>query len=417
MHQANVQDKVPYGWRKFHPDAALHYIRDPVVADIHIAALTSPVGFDLEWKPVFTKNTPENPVALIQLANKHSILLIQISTMQGDVQKLYTDCDNAQWKGKYTQPIGLARLVEAYENLVLPKGRTCRSNWEAILSPQQTEYAANDAHAGFLIYERLMTMANAMDKVPSPAYYSFDCVRGRLCEPTGMHWNCYNPEYDPGPPPPPKAPKAPRASPISGAESHTPRAPVTVRDARIAVAAAITRVSAMTPRLTPDDNSKTNPPRGLTSQDTREGAIHRINARIPGFSNTASSGPGLTYDDKTLSPKTAPRLSFVSEEGPRIRFSRPNTGSEQYFPSPFSSTASSSRLEPSYQRVPGRFHAGSTEDLPVYSSNPHVQTASAKPPLVPRHDAPGVASDPLLQVNYSRRRRQAKKPPSVSRNN
>ncbi|KAF8078279.1 ribonuclease H-like domain-containing protein [Lyophyllum atratum] len=165
-----------------------------------------PVGFDLEWKPTFTKNTPENPVALVQLANQDTILLIQISAMQefpaklkdflespdfvkagvaiqNDVKKLYKDCgvstrncvdlsllarcaDNAQWKGKYSSPLGLARLIEAYENLTLPKGRISRSNWEGELTSELIEYAGNDAHAGFVLHQRLSSMADAMDNIP-----------------------------------------------------------------------------------------------------------------------------------------------------------------------------------------------------------------------------------------------------------
>ncbi|KAF8058278.1 ribonuclease H-like domain-containing protein [Lyophyllum atratum] len=232
----------PYSWRTIHPDATIHYIRDPDDADTLVDTLSGPVGFDLEWKPTFTNNTPENPVALVQLANQDTILLIQISAMQefpaklkdflespdfvkagvaiqNDVKKLYRDCgvstrncvdlsllarcaDNAQWKGKYSSPLGLARLIEAYENLTLPKGRISRSNWED---------AGNDAHAGFVLHQRLSSMADAMDNIPKTVYYTFDAVRGRLCEPTGMHWNCYNPDYDPGPPPPPKPAKEPTA--------------------------------------------------------------------------------------------------------------------------------------------------------------------------------------------------------------
>jgi hypothetical protein len=46
---------------------------------------------------------------------------------------------DSQWKGKYTNPLGLARLVAVYENLVLAKGKTARSNWEALLDERQQE--------------------------------------------------------------------------------------------------------------------------------------------------------------------------------------------------------------------------------------------------------------------------------------
>lgn len=43
-------------------------------------------------------------------------------------------------------------------------------------------------------------MAQSMATIPKPVYYKFDAVRGRLCEPSGMYWAAFNPDYDPGPP-------------------------------------------------------------------------------------------------------------------------------------------------------------------------------------------------------------------------
>ncbi|KAG6815861.1 hypothetical protein H0H87_010717 [Tephrocybe sp. NHM501043] len=241
----------PYHWHNIHPNARISYVRDSHLANALIDTLHGPVGFDLEWKPTFTKNTPENPVAIVQLANENDIAVIQVSAMsefptklrdflenpdvvkagvgiQNDAKKLFKDwgislrtcidlsllarcADNAQWKGKYRAPLGLARLIENYEFLTLPKGRISRSNWEGQLTSKEVDYAGNDAHAGFVLYQRLSAMANALEKVPKPVYYSFNFVRGNFCEPTGMHWNCYNPDYDPGPPPPPKPIEPPTA--------------------------------------------------------------------------------------------------------------------------------------------------------------------------------------------------------------
>lgn len=69
--------------------------------------------------------------------------------------------------------------------------------------------AANDAHAGYVIYSRLLNMARAMDPVPLPTYYSFSLIDGHLRDSLGISpWHPHNPYYDPGPPPPPK-PKNP----------------------------------------------------------------------------------------------------------------------------------------------------------------------------------------------------------------
>ncbi len=54
-----------------------------------------------------------------------------------DLGLLARTVDNAHWKGKYSSPIGLARLCETYHELSLAKGKVQRSNWEANLSTLQ----------------------------------------------------------------------------------------------------------------------------------------------------------------------------------------------------------------------------------------------------------------------------------------
>lgn len=74
---------------------------------------------------------------------------------QDDAKKVYKDCGvsisgcidlsllarsvDSRWKGRYTNPIGLANLVATYEFLALGKGKITRSNWEAQLSFNQQE--------------------------------------------------------------------------------------------------------------------------------------------------------------------------------------------------------------------------------------------------------------------------------------
>ncbi|KAK7468636.1 hypothetical protein VKT23_003141 [Stygiomarasmius scandens] len=124
------------------------------------------------------------------------------------------------FKGRYRDPIGLARLVKAYHNRELTKGKITRSNWEAPLSRQQIEYAAEDARAGYTVYEHLLALFFTLpeDKRPKRRYYAFDCIQGELYlpldpdsrEPLGHHtvtrvslvkWSMQNPEYDAGPMP------------------------------------------------------------------------------------------------------------------------------------------------------------------------------------------------------------------------
>lgn len=81
--------------------------------------------------------------------------LMGVYLSQGDAKKVHRDCGvsmkkcidlsllarsvDPRWKGKYTNPIGLANLVATYEFLALGKGKITRSNWEAPLSYNQQE--------------------------------------------------------------------------------------------------------------------------------------------------------------------------------------------------------------------------------------------------------------------------------------
>jgi len=55
-------------------------------------------------------------------------------------------------------------------------------------------------------------MVNSSSTPPESVWYTFDSVRGRLCQPSGEQWRAYNPTYDPGPPPPPRVSKEPKAA-------------------------------------------------------------------------------------------------------------------------------------------------------------------------------------------------------------
>ncbi|KAF8168276.1 ribonuclease H-like domain-containing protein [Crassisporium funariophilum] len=249
-----------YSWREYNPQAKLLYIRSHEQANTELALLKpGPLGFDLEWKPIFYRGARENPVALVQLANDDTILLLQISAMeefpsklaevlanpdivktgvaiQNDAKKLYNDCmvsihncvdlslfartvDNARWQGKYTHPIGLAHLVESYEYRLLEKGRITRSNWEALLDANQQQYASNDAHSGYILYKKLESMLPSLPSPPERDWYSFNLIAGQLVDQNGSHWRAYNPNYDPGPLPPPRLPREINASMITSDQS------------------------------------------------------------------------------------------------------------------------------------------------------------------------------------------------------
>ncbi|TCD68832.1 hypothetical protein EIP91_009699 [Steccherinum ochraceum] len=263
-----TQSTLPlYSWRSRNPDARIVYLRDEDAVNQELSQpLSGAWGFDLEWKPTWVKGQPENPVAIVQLANADTIYLFQVSAMRGgfpimlrdflqnpkiikagvsvmnDCKKLWKDfgvsvancvdlpllartVDNAQWKGKYSQPIGLSRLCETYFGETLAKGRVQRSNWEANLTPNQQEYAANDCHSGYSLYVHLSSMISKLTLLPLPSFYSFDLTYGQAFQPASSHlqshqltaWRPHNPFYDPGP-----APEKPARSETHSRRSASP---------------------------------------------------------------------------------------------------------------------------------------------------------------------------------------------------
>lgn len=78
-----------YSWKDRSPSTQLVYITDNYQADLEVVKLRGPLGFDLEWKPNFVKGRPENPVALVQLSDENTILLIQISAMAGMLLQIH----------------------------------------------------------------------------------------------------------------------------------------------------------------------------------------------------------------------------------------------------------------------------------------------------------------------------------------
>ncbi|KAJ3822645.1 ribonuclease H-like domain-containing protein, partial [Lentinula raphanica] len=158
------------------------------------------IGFDLEWKPNFRPGQPENPIAVVQIAYGTASYVVHVKWMQylpdglaeilenprivkvgvgiqNDAKKLYKDlgiCLNScvdlslfvkcrLFRGPYTSSIGLARLAEVYEGLVLTKGKITRSNWDLELTPAQLTYAALDAYAGSLVYSHLIRLFHLLD--------------------------------------------------------------------------------------------------------------------------------------------------------------------------------------------------------------------------------------------------------------
>jgi len=181
------------------------------------------IGFDLEWKPNFTKGHTENPVALIQLASADTIVLLHIAkwswtgssntftalevlrgllhdprikklgvNIKEDGKKLYRDtrgdiygCIDLSELAHKIDPeswdkntVGLARLSSAYLRLDLEKKhKVTRSNWELSLNEEQLLYAANDAAVAVAVYFRIMQLINPVSP-PDIGDYEFNVIEG-----------------------------------------------------------------------------------------------------------------------------------------------------------------------------------------------------------------------------------------------
>ncbi|KAI0085674.1 ribonuclease H-like domain-containing protein [Irpex rosettiformis] len=339
-----------YSWKRISPTSRLVYIQDPQTLDLELSQLKpGPLGFDLEWKPTYVKGVPENPVALVQIASDDTILLIQVTSMRSfgfpaslqtllenpdfskagvsilnDCKKLWRDyginvrncielgllartVDNARWKGKYSEPIGLGRLCEIYHELSLAKGRVQRSNWEAFLSPPQQDYAANDCHSGLTIFKKLHPLINSMDLKPLPAFYSFDVFQGYPYQPSLAPlpmklWQPHNPFYDPGPPPPPKPRKDAKTSKD---EERTAETTSSIQDAASSSSSSSSSnvqqgnmTHGLPPHVTPNSTAVPESHRSpATDIFTTRGGFAPQPARIHGhvgnsMSNTRGRGPG-----------------------------------------------------------------------------------------------------------------------------
>ncbi|XP_027454735.1 Werner syndrome ATP-dependent helicase isoform X3 [Zalophus californianus] len=158
------------------------------------------VGFDMEWPPVYNKGK-RSRVALIQLCVSESrCYLFHISSMsvfpqglkmlleneaikkagvgiKGDQRKLLCDfdidlknfvelTDVANEKLKCTEIWSLNGLVKHLFGKQLLKDRSVRcSNWSDFpLTEDQKQYAATDAYAGLIIYQKLEILGDAVQR-------------------------------------------------------------------------------------------------------------------------------------------------------------------------------------------------------------------------------------------------------------
>ncbi|XP_060764194.1 bifunctional 3'-5' exonuclease/ATP-dependent helicase WRN isoform X2 [Neoarius graeffei] len=173
----------------------------------------SAVGFDLEWPPSFTKEKTKK-VALVQLcASEEKCYLFHISSMSGfppglkmfledeHIKKVGVGIEGDKWKLLSDYEIKLKNFVElsdlaneklncvekwSLDGLVkhlfknrLFKDKDVRcSHWDDFgLTEEQKRYAATDAYAGFIAYQKLERMV-----LNSGSLKAQDGLKQKLCQ-------------------------------------------------------------------------------------------------------------------------------------------------------------------------------------------------------------------------------------------
>ncbi|KAJ7219998.1 ribonuclease H-like protein [Mycena pura] len=244
-----------YTYKSVSPAPTARFIRNQTDADIWVQKLdrTGPLSVDFEWVASFRKGGNTRPVSLVQLADKNTILLIQLrnanTTMSrfpralqrlledpiipkaganilSDAKKLFRDygimmagavelgalarqadpaCAISTVFGGGKKLVSLAKLVERYLHKSLCKDADMRlGNWEDPNLEEKSamlEYAANDVYCGYQIYDRLLALAKSADITLDTEKYTGRVFHAKLA-----------------PPAPERAP-----SPSSAPTSHVPR--------------------------------------------------------------------------------------------------------------------------------------------------------------------------------------------------
>lgn len=194
------------------PSPAVVYTRCEDEANKLVQTLESPLGFDLEWRVLWNSGAQERRTALVQLCDKSTILLIQVSQMKrfpervleviespsivktganiyNDGEKLYRDfgittrglvelgalahvADDTFSSIYKRRVVSLAKMTAMYLECNLAKSKERTSNWEADLNDKMVHYAANDAHAALMVHLKLLDLAKAGNKELDPSKYT-----------------------------------------------------------------------------------------------------------------------------------------------------------------------------------------------------------------------------------------------------
>ncbi|MDR7334377.1 3'-5' exonuclease [Roseateles asaccharophilus] len=175
------------------PVGRIHLLKTPEQLEFAAAALRAAghVGFDTESKPTFVAGAPQTGPEVIQFATPTDAFIVQTATpgVEGFLQamiesddvvkvgfglasdrpqiyrklglRLGASIDVSQMVKRlgFKDAVGLKTAVAVVLGQRFTKSKKATtSNWaNKTLTPQQLQYAANDAHASLLVYQALET--------------------------------------------------------------------------------------------------------------------------------------------------------------------------------------------------------------------------------------------------------------------
>ncbi|KZV60237.1 ribonuclease H-like protein [Peniophora sp. CONT] len=207
---AKAGTRPTYSYAEHMPPPTVQYITSPSELDDCLTNFKGPYGFDCEFKAL----PVHRPMALIQLSNAKTILLIQVSAFSAFPERLkailedrsvkkighYTESDDMKLRDDYGilakglinlmplarqvdpdflalhrpgRNVTLAQIVLLYLDRTLPKGPVRVGNWERNpLTKEQQEYAASDAYCAHEVYTRLMALRKKNGIRARPSEYT-----------------------------------------------------------------------------------------------------------------------------------------------------------------------------------------------------------------------------------------------------
>jgi len=82
--EESPQTKLPYSYKDYIPEAIRVYTRSVDEVNDHLPLLRGPLGFDMEWKVLYSYGfgSRSRPTAVVQICDEIYIWVIQVSAMR-----------------------------------------------------------------------------------------------------------------------------------------------------------------------------------------------------------------------------------------------------------------------------------------------------------------------------------------------